>query len=73
MTLPILNDGEEFTAGQYNEIRQRLGNDATLPMLLPVFTTTERDALTPMDGSLIYNSTTNKAQIRAAGAWVDLH
>lgn len=42
-------------------------------LVLPRLTTTQRDALTPTDGMLFYNSTTNKAQIRAAGAWVDLH
>lgn len=34
---------------------------------------TARDALTPTDGMVIYNITTNKLQVRAAGAWVDLH
>ncbi len=37
-------------------------------------TTTERDALSPtINGMMIYNSTTNKFQGYAAGAWVDLH
>jgi hypothetical protein len=36
-------------------------------------TTTQRDALTPLDGMLIYNTSTGKFQGRAAGAWVDLH
>lgn len=43
-------------------------------LLLPRMTSTQRDAISsPPDGLLIYNSTTNKAQIRAASAWVDLH
>lgn len=43
-------------------------------LMLPRLTTTQRDAMSsPADGILIYNSTTSKAQIRAAGAWVDLH
>lgn len=33
----------------------------------------ERDALTAIDGMVLYNSTTNKLQVRASGAWVDLH
>ena len=37
------------------------------------YTTTERDALTPSDGWIVYNSTDNKFQGRANGAWVDLH
>ncbi len=40
---------------------------------MPGITTTERNALTPSDGWLIYNSTTGKFQGRASGAWVDLH
>lgn len=34
---------------------------------------TQRDALTAVNGMVIYNSTTDKLQVRAAGAWVDLH
>jgi len=37
------------------------------------FTTTQRNALTPFNGMLIYNSTTSKIQGYAGGAWVDLH
>jgi hypothetical protein len=37
-------------------------------------TTAERDAIaTWRNGEIIYNSSTNKAQVRASGAWVDLH
>ena len=35
--------------------------------------TTDRDALTAVNGMLIYNITTHKFQGRANGAWVDLH
>ena len=36
--------------------------------------TTSRDALvSPANGSVIYNSTTHKLQVRANGIWVDLH
>lgn len=42
-------------------------------VLFPRMTTTQRDALTATNGQVIYNSTTNKLQVRAAGAWVDLH
>ena len=43
-------------------------------LLLPRLTTTQRNAISsPTNGLLIYNSTTNKVQARANGAWVDLH
>jgi hypothetical protein len=39
---------------------------------LPSFTTTQRNALTASNGDMIYNTTTNKAQVRENGAWVNL-
>ena len=43
-------------------------------VLFPRLTTAQRDAISsPPDGLQIYNTTTNKMQCRAAGAWVDLH
>ena len=46
----------------------------TSGILFPRMTTTQRDAIvTPLDGLVVYNSTTNKLQVRAAAAWVDLH
>ncbi len=43
-------------------------------ILFPRMTTTERNAIaTPADGLVIYNTTDNKLQVRAGGAWVDLH
>lgn len=42
-------------------------------MDLPQMTTTQRNAqINPPNGRMIYNTTTNKGQIREAGAWVDL-
>lgn len=41
----------------------------TAAVTLQSMTTTERDALTPTAGMLIYNSTTNKLNFRAAAAW----
>ncbi len=42
--------------------------------LPPRMTTAERDAISsPPNGLMLYNSTTDKLQVRAAGSWVDLH
>ncbi len=46
----------------------------TSGLLFPRMTTAQRDAIaSPADGLVLYNSTTNKLQVRAAGAWADLH
>ena len=43
-------------------------------VLFPRMTTTQRNAITtPAEGLVIYNTTDNKLQVRAAGVWVDLH
>jgi len=42
--------------------------------LPPRLTTAERDAIgSPAAGLVLYNSTTNKLQVRTDAAWVDLH
>ncbi len=45
----------------------------TKALLNARMTTTERNALTAVNGMQIYNSTTDKLQVYAAGSWVDLH
>ena len=40
---------------------------------LSTFTSIERDNLSPQNGSIIYNTTTNKFQGFADGFWIDLH
>jgi len=43
-------------------------------ILFPRMTTAQRDAISsPANGLVIYNTSTNKLQVRAGGAWVDLH
>lgn len=57
-----------------NAAAQLQVDSTTRGFLPPRMTTTQRDAIaTPPDGLMLYNSTTNKLQVRAAGAWVDLH
>lgn len=48
-------------------------NSTTGAFIPPRMTTTQRDALTATNGMVIYNSTTDKLQVRAAGTWTDLH
>jgi len=66
-TPEIESDGAiALTAGTRVEI-------SSSPIKMASFTTAERDALSATNGDMIYNSTTNKFQGYAAGAWVDLH
>lgn len=58
-----------------NQITKRSGNNISLsdPIRLKNYTTTERDALSGVaNGDMIYNSTVNKGQIYANGAWANL-
>ena len=43
------------------------------PLRLYNVSTTNRNSITAADGDMIYNATTNKAQVFANGSWVDLH
>lgn len=69
--LAISSDASTITPPATSAILDLQGT--TGAVLFPRLTTTQRDALTPTNGMVIYNSTTNKLQVRAAGAWVDLH
>ena len=44
----------------------------TQAFLLPRMTTAQRDAMTAVDGMMIYNTTTAVVEAREAGAWVNL-
>ncbi len=48
-------------------------NATTKTFLNARMTTTQRDALTGVNGMQVYNSTTDKLQVYAGGSWVDLH
>ena len=63
---------------QYNEIRRLLEvqderiNDIIgwiERLSVPEYTTTERDALTPVVGQIIYNSTTGRHEFYQSDAW----
>ena len=41
-----------------------------VPGLLPSYTTTQRDALSPTTGQQIYNTTENKVQVYGSGNWI---
>ena len=38
----------------------------------PQLTTTQRDALSPSNGWIIYNTTDNKIQVRENGSWANI-
>jgi hypothetical protein len=48
-------------------------NSTTQAILNARMTTTQRNALTAVNGMQIYNTTDDKLQVYAAGSWVDLH
>jgi hypothetical protein len=59
-----------------NEILLEAGTRVEIvssPIKLASFSSAARDLLTASNGDMIYNTTTNKFQGRAGGAWVDLH
>jgi hypothetical protein len=64
----IFNDNPQYSLDITGSLR------ASSKIKLPVYTTLDRDARTDQEnGELIYNSTLNKIQAYANGAWVDLH
>ena len=66
-TPELFSDNEILlTAGTRVEV-------SSSPFKMASFTTAERDALSPVNGDIIYNITTNKFQGYAATNWVDLH
>lgn len=46
---------------------------ADAPFVLKHYTTTERNALTAVEGAIIYNTTDYKAQVYNGTSWIDLH
>jgi len=62
--------GDGTTVGG-NRLNVRVLNNGV--PVLPSFTTAEEATLTPPNGALILNTTTNKIRARVNGAWVDLN
>lgn len=67
----ILHDGDTHADPSLSASLELASGSKALILNKP--TTTQRDALTAVNGMLIYNATTNKFQGRAGGVWVDLH
>lgn len=82
-TLTLNNDGGDIVLRRKTFVGVGTGaeasailqvNSTTQGFLPPKMTGTERDAISsPVDGLVIFNITTSKLQVRAGGAWVDLH
>jgi hypothetical protein len=66
--------GINVGAATPNAAAQLQVDSTTRGFLPPRMTTAQRDAIaTPPNGLVLYNTSTDKLQVRAAGAWVDLH
>ena len=66
------------TAGSGGSTSAKLTVDANkvtsaVPVAYPSYTTTQRDALTPAAGWVLWNSTTTKLQVYTGSAWTDLN
>lgn len=51
----------------------RIAVTTKTPFRFPNMTTTERNAIVAQAGDVIFNTTTNKLQVYASGAWADLN
>lgn len=64
----LIDDGTNLILGSGN---LDLSTDTTGTIIVAPMTTTQRNALTPANGMMIYNTTTSSFQKYEAGAWVD--
>lgn len=67
----VVNDstGDERNAVEVHETYTR----SQQPFAFPQFDQTEINSMTPDSGWVVYNTTTDKLQVYAAGSWTDLH
>lgn len=68
----VIDDGAGFAPGPTNTNCGLELRSTTKAFVLPRMTTTQRDAMTAINGMVIYNTTTNTVQARAGGTWVGL-
>lgn len=74
--VPTFTSGSDIefnTGGSIGEVRVNGDLNTSGMTMFGTYTTAERDNLTPTNGTVIYNSTTDKFQGYAGGTWVDLH
>tara|TARA_B100001094_G_scaffold225685_1_gene219935 strand:+ start:3114 stop:4574 length:1461 start_codon:yes stop_codon:yes gene_type:complete len=67
---PILTSTSSITLRADSSSRVHVDQS---PLRLYNVSTTNRNLITAADGDMIYNTSTNKAQVFANGSWVDLH
>lgn len=67
-----LSDVSDIVPNQGDILKWNNGDYIPGPLILPTFTTAERDLLTALTGMLIFNTTTNKFQGYTGSDWADL-
>jgi len=50
----------------------KIGSDTAVAAELPEFTTAQRNAISPTNGMIIFNSTTSRPQVYTGGSWSNL-
>lgn len=74
LLIDILYDNTGVQQGLWDSALKRLDLGSALGVEHSRMTAAARDALGSVrNGIVIYNTDTDKLQVRAAGAWVDLH
>ena len=64
--------GNQTSATSFGSSAQFDVVEAGTVLRAPQMTTTQRDALTPTNGWIIYNTTDNKVQVRENGSWSNI-